>query len=392
MESAINRTIIWQGTWRIISGHLFWGAGLYSFEDMFQHFNNPFVVWPRPHAHNLFLHITSEVGIVGLLFFILFISNVLFSCIKNYKTTENFQSKMLCFFLLIAIAGFFFNNLTEYNWVHPLFQVLFYFLTSMTFVIKRFLNPESKEITFRLTRLFKITVSGLLIMFWVFYVGSPSIGNYYLSKAGKLLLKKDEKAILYLRKASSLDPSNPEPYSILYEIYKNTWLNTKTEPFFENAVHFQKMAIHSFPMQAPLYLDLAKLYEDAKRMDEAEFYYEKSMKIYPNTPEYKYVFALFLARNNKTEKAIAQLENLKVFLEKYEPKGIFLMTVYMNLSEAYKKIHNYELSKIYLDSVVRFPDDIISKEPSDSILKRNFISYKKKATDELTNLMKTNTP
>ena len=112
---------------------------------MFKHFNNPFVVWPRPHAHNLFLHITSEVGIVGLLFFILFIFNVLFSCIKNYRNTDNPQSKISSLFLFIAISGFFFNNLTEYNWEHPLFQVLFYFLTSIIFVIKRFLKSWEKR-------------------------------------------------------------------------------------------------------------------------------------------------------------------------------------------------------------------------------------------------------
>ena len=140
-------------------------------------------------------------------------------------------------------------------------------------------------------------------------------------------------------------------------------------------------------MQAHLYLDLAKFCEDAKRMDEAEFYYEKAMDINPNTPEYKYTFALFLARNNKTEKAIALWKDLKVFLEKYEPKGIFLMTVYMNLCAAYKKIQNFELLKNHLDLVVGFPDDIIRKEPADSTLRKTFISYKKKAAEELANLV-----
>jgi tetratricopeptide (TPR) repeat protein len=299
---------------------------------------------------------------------------------------------MLCLFLLIALSSFFFNNLTEYNWEHPLFQVLFYFLTSTVFIIKRFLNPKAKEISFQLTMPYKMAISGLLIMVWVGYVGSPWVGNYYLSKAGKLLLKNDERAIHYLLKASSFDRSNPTPYLVLSQINKNAWSNTKRELFFENAVTSQKMAIHSSPMQAHLYLDLAKLYEDAKWIDETEFYYKKAIEINPNTSEYKYVFALFLARSGQTEKAIAQWENLKVFLEKYEPKGILLMTVYLNLSEAYKKIQNFEGAKTYLDSVVRFPEDLINKEPSDAILKYNFISNKKKAADELTNLMKTNTP
>lgn len=392
LTASINRVRIWQGTLPIIFHHPFGGVGLRSFEDIFKHLNNPFLVWPRVHAHNLFLHITSEIGIIGLLFFISFSFWVFSTGLTNYRNLQSLSPNITSLFLFLATSSFFLNNLVEYNWVHPLFQVLFYFLTSSIFAIKRFLNPERKEISFRPTRPLKFFLSGLLILFWVFYVGSPGIGNYYLTKARKLLLKNDQKGIQYLVKASFFDSSNPEPYVVLSQIYKSAWLNTKKELFFENATHLQKMAITSSPMNADFYLDLAKLYDEARRSEEAHFYYEEAIRINPNTPKYKHEFASFLARNNETEGAIALWKDLRVFLEKYEPTGIDLMAVYMNLCPAYKKIGNLELLKNCLDLVMSFPDDIIRKEPGNSALRENFISYKKKAADELTNLIKTKNP
>jgi O-antigen ligase len=391
-SAVINRTEIWKGTLPIVSQHLFWGVGLRSFQDLFKHLNNPYVVWPRPHAHNLFLQITSEVGIVGLLFFILFIFGVFFTCIKNCRNSENLQFKTSSFFLLLAISGFLFSNLTEYNWEHPLFQVSFYFLASIIFVMERYENPERKEISLLGTRPFKFVFSGMLVVFWIFYAGNPWIASYYLSEAKKLELKNAEEAIHYLCNASLLDSSNPEPYSVLSHIYRNAWLNTKRELFFEKALQAQKMVIHSFPMEADPYLDLARLCEEAKRLNLAESYYEKAMKTNPNMPEYKHQLALFSARNNKTDRAIALWEDLKLFLERYEPKGIFLMTVYMNLCGGYKKIQNLERLKKHLNLVVTFSEEVISKEPASSPLREIFISYKKKAANELASLVKRKNP
>jgi O-antigen ligase len=384
--AILNRFRIWQGTLPIIFQHLFAGAGLRSFQDMFKHFNNPFVVWPRPHAHNLFLQITSEVGILGLFFFVLFICSVGFFCIKHYAQSDNSQFKISSFFLLVGLSSFFFNNLTEYNWEYPLFQVLFYFLASIAYATRGFSNPGRKELSFHVTIPYKAIISGLSVAFWIFYVGRPCIASYYVSQAKKNEFKNNEKVIHYLLKASFLDPHDPEPYSVLFQIYKKAWFDTKKETFFEKAVQSQEMVIHSIPMEADFYLDMAKLYEDAKKTEEAQRYFKKAIEINPNMPQYKNEFALFLARNNNTEEAIALWENLSVFLERYDPRGISLMTVYMNLCAEYKKMGRLELLKNYLDLVKYFPDDMLREEPVNPTLRENFISYKKKASDELANL------
>jgi O-antigen ligase len=382
-STSLSRLEIWQGTLPIIFHSPFLGAGLRSFEDQFKYFNNPYLFKFHSNAHNLFLHLASEIGIIGLLSFLVFSFYVFSSCIKYYKNAESLQLKMVSFFLFMAISGFIFHNLGEYVWEPPLFQVLFYFIASLIFSIKRFLNSGKKEITFPLTRPYKISISGLLIIFWVCYVGSPLLGNYYLSGAKHFFEKGDERALSYLSKASLFDPSNTDPYWLLSQTFKNAWFNTKNTALLERAVNAQKKVISLFPMYADFYLDLAKLLEEARRMDEAKLYYEKAMAINPNTLKYKKEFASFLERNNEMDKAIASWEGLKAFLEKYEPEGMDLMKVYIHLGAIYKKTGNLTLLKKYLNLVMNFPEDLIKKEPNDSPIRKSFINDKKIAEEEL---------
>ena len=144
------------------------------------------------------------------------------------------------------------------------------------------------------------------------------------------LEKGDGRTLSYLSKASLFDPSNPEPYRLLSYTLEEAWLNTKNMVLLEKAVNAQKKAIRLSPMRPDSYLDLAKLFEEAKRLDEAKFYYEKAASIYPNTLKYKEELALFSERNGEMDKAIALWEGLKVFLEKYEPKRMNLMKVYIS--------------------------------------------------------------
>jgi O-antigen ligase len=388
-STSVSRLEIWQGSLPIIFYHPFLGVGLRSFEDQFKYFNNPYLLKFHSNAHNLFLHLASEIGIVGLLFFLIFSCWVLYSSIRNYRNTENPQLKMASFFLLLAISGFFFHNLGEYKWEHPLFQVLFYFLASSSFAIKSLMNPDKKEICVHLARPSKIGLSGLLVLFWVFYVGSPLLGDYYLSRARHSYAKGDERVFDYLRKASSFDSSHPEPYWLLSQTFKNLWLNTRNEAFLEKAIEAQKRTIQLFPMNADFYLDLANLLEEAKRLGKATFYYEKATSVNPNTLKYKEELASFLERNNDTDKAIASWEGIRVFLEKYEPEGMNLMKVYVHLGAIYKKIGNPILLKKYLDLVMNFPDDAIKNEPYDSPIRKNFTDLKKIAGEELENLIRT---
>jgi tetratricopeptide (TPR) repeat protein len=212
------------------------------------------------------------------------------------------------------------------------------------------------------------------------------MGNYYLYKANQSLAKGDKRSLDYLQKASFFDPTHPEPYLLLSQIYKRAYWNTKNKVFLENAIHAQIKVTNLLPLNSDLYLNLAKFCEDAKRIEEAQLYYEKAVSINPHIPRYKEELASFLARNQETGKAIVLWEDLKTFLEKYEPRGTNLMKVYLCLGINYKKKGNLSLAKINLNAVINFEENIVEKEELNSFIRRDFISYKRIAEDELKNL------
>ena len=288
LVASTSRFKIWVGTLPMIFHHPFFGVGLRSFEDFFKHFNDPQLIWPRPHAHNLFLHITSEIGTIGFLFLIGFIFMTLSSALKQYKKTGDSQAKLFFFLLLLALSGFLFNNLVEYNWEHPVFQVLFYFMSSLALA--------GREWTIPLSRIYKMILSGSLTLFFIFYVGFPSLGHTYLDKAKVALAQGDERGLDYLIKASTFNPYDSEPYLVLSLMYEGAWVKTKKEAFLQKAIGAKTKAAHLSPMDPGLYLDLGKLLEKGKRREEARACYEKAMDIDPYTLKYREALASFLLR------------------------------------------------------------------------------------------------
>ena len=88
------------------------------------------------HAHNNFLQVTAETGVVGLAGFVYFCGYVLFTSLKNYRKHHNPCDK------LIFIA--FLSNVV----LMGLFDVTFFMspgMTFMTFLIAVFLQMKTTK-------------------------------------------------------------------------------------------------------------------------------------------------------------------------------------------------------------------------------------------------------
>jgi O-antigen ligase len=71
--SGSSRFEIWQATWLMIKGALFLGHGLGSFSWVYSIFRPITDTSTGNFVHNDFLHIWSELGLIGLLFFYLYL-------------------------------------------------------------------------------------------------------------------------------------------------------------------------------------------------------------------------------------------------------------------------------------------------------------------------------
>ena len=100
--STLMRLSYWKDTWKIIAEHPFKGVGLGNFN----------LVESR-YAHNSFLQIWAETGILGLLSFLWFIAISIKTGLKNKKSSPENAA------IIAAALVFLIHNLVDFTFFLP---------------------------------------------------------------------------------------------------------------------------------------------------------------------------------------------------------------------------------------------------------------------------------
>ena len=106
-----------------------------------------------PHAHNLFIQLLMEGGILRLASFAFLMLAVFFRCFKTLQTQSD-KGK----YFLISLSGFFLalllNGLTDYVFVDPKICFLFFAFLGVIFVLPTITFPEEEraELSLKLTK------------------------------------------------------------------------------------------------------------------------------------------------------------------------------------------------------------------------------------------------
>lgn len=112
-----GRIQIWRACKQIISHHVFWGTGMVQ-ENYLRR-----LIYAS-HAHNFMLDIILNTGIIGLLFFIIYLLSI-------GKRTKDFKKNNLYVVLCYALYGFFTASLTEafqnMGAIAVIFGLIYYF-------------------------------------------------------------------------------------------------------------------------------------------------------------------------------------------------------------------------------------------------------------------------
>ena len=69
--------MIWQSAWKICKDHWWSGVGVGNFQEAYlnyqKYFPEPYIEWAVPMPHNIFLAFQTQLGIIGLIAFILIV-------------------------------------------------------------------------------------------------------------------------------------------------------------------------------------------------------------------------------------------------------------------------------------------------------------------------------
>ncbi|MBI2472654.1 MAG: O-antigen ligase family protein [Planctomycetes bacterium] len=94
------------------------------------------------HAHNIFLHIWLEMGIVGLLAFLWLFVTVFYSAIKSWRSLKPGYEKILLLGITASLISIFLHGLTDSFWKKPDALFLWY-IVGLLFVFIRSISNDN---------------------------------------------------------------------------------------------------------------------------------------------------------------------------------------------------------------------------------------------------------
>ncbi len=125
-DGVLNYRIdTWKGAVRIIKENpaLGLGVGKSNFGKTVKKFNDLNI--PYDHAHNIYLQIAVELGLVGLAAFLWLFGSVFYHGFKHYLSLpKNDEKAILIFGILCSIGGLFLHGLIAYFYKHEGFYTL----------------------------------------------------------------------------------------------------------------------------------------------------------------------------------------------------------------------------------------------------------------------------
>ena len=346
-DPSINtRLLMWKTTFEIIKEKPLLGSGIGTFKMNYLDYqaeflkDNPYYVkysGKAGEAHNEYLQIWAELGIIGLGIFIGIIL-MFYNLIINYlKKVDNNKDKIIVFGLVLGITCFLIHCLFTFPLHVPALGITFFALLGLTVIYTRKINlPKTdsdngqKEFKLKYKGIkIALTILVLVFMIWVINLVAikPYIAELYYFKGMRYNVDKNyTKSLPNLQYAVQLDPYNGRILHALGTTYYNLNIFSKAEEILQEAKKYMidvntfyilglnyskltmfekaekefKHAIYLDPKFNKAYIDLAYMYAQQKEYDKAIIEWNKILEIDPDFSEkYNVLYFIGLAYNKK---------------------------------------------------------------------------------------------
>ena len=348
-DPSINtRLLIWGATLDMIKDKPLFGSGIGTFKMNYLDYQanylkeNPYYIkysGKAAEAHNEYLQIWAELGIIGLGIFLSIIFIFYNIAIKYFKNEESNRSKIIVFGLLLGITIFLIHSLFTFPLHVPVLGFTFFILLGLTvgyiggFDLNR-INKKNvnwvkvNKINQRWIKIISIIlIFGCMIFVINFLVIRPYIAEIYYFKGARYSLDKNyDKALPDFEYAAQLNPYNgrilhalgttyynldiqDEAQKILQKtkyyfndrnIYRNLGLSYTQSDNYQEAEKEFRHAIYLDPKFTKAYVDLAYLYAIQKDYDKAIIEWNKILEIDPGfSGRYNVLFYLGLTYQKK---------------------------------------------------------------------------------------------
>jgi O-antigen ligase len=143
-----DRISMYKNTLNMIAHHPLIGVGVNTFSENYSKYKLPevgeSVTGSSVYAHNNFLHMAGEIGIIGLLVFVWLLVKLFKNVWGNYKNTKDKFISILALLLTISLTSFLINGLSETSLYYSRVAILFWFLVGFALSLNSLKKKEEK--------------------------------------------------------------------------------------------------------------------------------------------------------------------------------------------------------------------------------------------------------
>jgi O-antigen ligase len=309
-----SRFYIWQGTLKMIKERLFFGWGIGNFAVFFPKFSPPQLsqIYPDQfvnNAHNEFLTITAELGILGLAIFLWFLFKIFLLAKKNLGN-ENYHLKITTRAALSSIIGVMVINLFDVS-LRFVFTALFWWLAVAILVISDKMEGKERIEAVALGKrphlmvrtggaLMSVFLGTVLIMrathaLWAARQYNKSFSLFRLN------LNRVEEIMEEVQDKLKQGHADAQDYFRLGTLYAQRMDWDEARRFLEKAIEIDSQAIFA-------YNNLGNVYMNLSDIEQAINYYHKAITIAPEylNGHYNLGFAYF--KKKQVRQALRQFD------------------------------------------------------------------------------------
>jgi len=348
-SSLKRREAIWGFSTLMIKDHLLLGSGLGTFKyntlkyqaKFFDQGQNralyPYGVADK--AHNEYLQLGAELGIIGLGIFLWLIISYFNYGVKKLKGIENKYKQGIIIGLMVSIVAFLVDGLFWFPLRLPTNTAMFWLILGLTIVtIKAEVNAGKTNL--------KQKDSDVII---------KGTKNINLDKKQKKAEDKDNdniyrfKPLLYLSiilLVAILCIAIARPfiaqtywYKGFKEIKKENW---------DKAIKIYEEALRWDPYLGPIYYDIGKILQDKELYGISREYLEKAAK-YIDHPDLPLDLAIIYLKSGMLDEAAIKLKQAI----SYQPDEKSMLPLYAELGNTYLQLKRYKSAEIVLKNALR---------------------------------------
>ena len=260
-SSSVGRFEFWKAAGRVFMEKPITGFGLGTFFQAY-YIGYGGNQWYSRFAHNHYLQILAELGIVGLALFMAFILATLWTFWKVFKSKEH---PPYFVGIVAAFIGFLAHIFVEFSWNFPGVTVTMFWLLGMGVSLHK---TDKKE--FRIKPIWIRSISVVLLLVTLWHFGSMKAYSYgfKLEDEGKT----NEAAKVY-HTINTVYPINHNGFLFESNIYVKNYNENGNIEDLEKGIQLAQKAVELAPLDGQTHTHLAQLYRTAGDMENAEEHY-----------------------------------------------------------------------------------------------------------------------